>query len=194
MKYKSIVLIVILFILTIFLTTCSEFNIKFEDTGSEQTIIEFEDPGLEQVIRKVIKKPSGDIYDNELKLLQILNAIGDEIISLKGIEHCTALKALDLGENQISDLSPLGKLNNLLLLAIYNNKINDLSPLSGLTSLQVFHLNRNQIDNISQLTNLTSLVYLYLIDNPLKEEAKNSIIPLLEKNGVDVEYEYNVEY
>jgi len=132
MKYKSIVFIAILLVSTIFLITCNESK------------IEFVDPGLEQAIREAIDKPSGGIYDSELKELKELKAAGWDIKSLKGIVLCTSLEVLRLSNNKINDLSPLARIQTLKLL-IYGN-------------------------------------------NPLNQESKNSIIPLLRENGVDVRY------
>jgi internalin A len=48
-----------------------------------------------------------------------------------------------------------------------DNQISDLSPLSGLTNLQELTLRGNQISDISPLMELVNLEYLNLADNPL---------------------------
>jgi len=113
MKYKSMVLIVILLVLTIFLTTCGESK------------VEFDDPGLEQAIREAINKPFSDISARELKELKKLDAAWNEIISLIGIENCTSLEWLDLRNTHINDLSPLVNLNFLRVLYLKGNPLNE---------------------------------------------------------------------
>jgi internalin A len=114
MRCKSMVLSGVLFILMIFLTACSESNIKLEDTGPKQTIVKFENPGLEKALREALNKPSGDIYVNNLKKVKTLIAEFHKIQSLKGIEYCTSLEALSLSYNQINDLRPLAGLTSLV--------------------------------------------------------------------------------
>jgi len=113
MKYKSIVLIVILLCLTIPLQARGDFKVEFEDTD------------LEKVIRTAINKPSGDIYASELMELKKLDAGSDGIISINGIEYCSSLEKLYLDDNQISDLSPLAGLTSLEALILIDNPLND---------------------------------------------------------------------
>jgi len=113
MKYKSIVLIVILLCLTIPLQARGDFKVEFEDTD------------LEKVIRTAINKPSGDIYASELMELKKLDAGSDGIISINGIEYCSSLEKLYLDDNQISDLSPLAGLTSLEALILIGNPLND---------------------------------------------------------------------
>ena len=69
----------------------------------------------------------------------------------------TGLVFLDLGDNQISDLSPLAGLVNLELLGLSGNQIVDVSPLAGLVNLKELWLIANQISDLSPLVGLENL-------------------------------------
>ncbi|MBN1798655.1 MAG: leucine-rich repeat domain-containing protein [Spirochaetales bacterium] len=56
------------------------------------------------------------------------------------------------------------------------------------TSLEALALSYNRINDLRPLSGLTSLTDLFLNDNPLNENAKTAIIPLLKKNGANVFY------
>ena len=64
------------------------------------------DPNLEVAIREAIDKPIGDIYQSDLEELTEFSASERNIVNLSGLEHCTNMTSLDLGYNQISDISP----------------------------------------------------------------------------------------
>jgi hypothetical protein len=87
--------------------------------------------------------------------LTYLNAGGKAIVELTG-EYATNLTYLNLGYNQISDISALTSLTGLTNLQLQVNQISNISPLSGLTSLTYLSLHGpNQISDISVLANLT---------------------------------------
>jgi Leucine-rich repeat (LRR) protein len=132
MKYIIVVLLVMIFVLAIFLTICSE---TFEDTK------------LELLIREALGKSSGDISASELKGLKALEARGKEIKSLRGIECCSSLLFLLLERNSIIDLSPLAGLTSLETLALNENQISDISPLAGLASLKWLILKGNPLND-----------------------------------------------
>ena len=82
---------------------------------------------------------------------------------------------LDLGYNQISDISPLAELEITWAIDLYNNQISDLTPLAGLTNLKYLFASYNQISDLTPITGLTNLTNLGLEANqitdltPLKE-------------------------
>ena len=87
------------------------------------------------------------------------------IKNLLGLENAVNLEKLDLNENEVSDLSPIAKLNKLTKLSLIRNRISDLQPLSELTNLEYLDLYANKIENISPLAKLTSLKHLDLHNN-----------------------------
>lgn len=113
------------------------------------------------------------------------------------LRHCVNLRALDLGHNEIQDLSflgafprlavliladnrvsdlgPLAELKELEYLELFMNNITDLGPLSGLTSLRDLNLTRNRVTDITPLLGLTRLERLWIPDNFLTREQKEQL-------------------
>ncbi|MEG5081772.1 leucine-rich repeat domain-containing protein [Microcoleus sp. AT8-B4] len=81
----------------------------------------------------------------------------------------SSMTELDLGSNQITDISFLGSLTNLTELNLYNNQITDFSFLGSLTNLTTLYLDYNQITDISFLGSLTNLTTLYLNCNRITD-------------------------
>jgi len=132
---------------------------------TEQSAIAFPDPNLEAVIREAIGKPEGAIYASDLNRLEFLDASGNGIENITGLEYCINLENLSLKENEITDVSPLSGLNNLTVLDLSSNEIADASLLNSLINLKSLNLSNNQITDASKLSNLTSLESLNLSGN-----------------------------
>ncbi len=142
------------------------FNVRSSDNNS---IVTFKDKGLEQVVRDTIKKPTGDIYKNDVEKITKLNAIDRKIQDISTLKELTNLQTLSLSANQISDISALKGLANLQTLELTNNRISDISALKGLTNLQTLDLAANQISDISALKELTNLQTLELTNNQISD-------------------------
>ncbi|MCL1832108.1 MAG: leucine-rich repeat domain-containing protein [Oscillospiraceae bacterium] len=69
----------------------------------------------------------------------------------------TNVTSLQLGNNQISDLTPLVKLTSMQMLDLDGNDIVDISSLSSLTNLGYLRLGHNQVTDLSPLINLPNL-------------------------------------
>ncbi|MDD3400107.1 MAG: leucine-rich repeat domain-containing protein [Eubacteriales bacterium] len=81
------------------------------------------------------------------------------------IRYCTELVALDLGHNNIRDISFLEPLTNLKILILSDNKIEDISVLAGLDKLMYIELFLNHIEDLSPLSNKDMLLDLNLCYN-----------------------------
>jgi internalin A len=89
---------------------------------------------------------------------------------------------LDLGRNQISDISSLGSLTNLTTLDLSGNRITDISSLASLTNLTTLNLCSNRITDISSLASLTNLTILNLKWNRITDiSALRSFTPRVKK-------------
>ena len=90
-------------------TTTITMNNDFSITANfeEGDSVTFTDPNLEAAIREAIDIPERPIYPSDLKGLISFTALEKNIADLTGLEYCTNLTELDLGYNQISDISPL---------------------------------------------------------------------------------------
>jgi hypothetical protein len=75
------------------------------------------------------------------------------------------LKYLDLGSNQIDDISVLRDLNGLERLILNYNRISDITPLSNLSRLKFLDMSNNLISDVSPLAGLTKLTSLALLNN-----------------------------
>ena len=79
------------------------------------------------------------------------------------------MEDLDLRDNQISDITPLGNLTRLEDLDLRDNQISDITPLATLTRLRVLELHANQVSDITPLANLTRLEWLDLWGNQVSD-------------------------
>jgi len=130
----------------------------------------FEDPNLELEIRYSLGNKKDVLTQNELLSLDSLlsSVLGDEIVSLKGIEHCENLVYLNMALEKISNISPISELEKLEELNLsQNHRIKDITPLKNLTNLKHLVLDENLISDISPLANLVNLEYLELSYNPI---------------------------
>ncbi len=161
-----------------------------ENSDKDEEVI-INDPVLKKLINKNLSSERADdqkITKKELESLKELSLKNEEgkniltttslkdtpefkfiqthgIKNLLGLENAVNLEKLDLNENEISDLSPIAKLNKLTKLSLIRNRISDLQPLSELTNLEYLDLYANKIENISPLAKLTNLKHLDLHNN-----------------------------
>ena len=100
------------------------------------------------------------------------------------------LQQVDLGSNQIQDISALKDLKKMQELYLYNNQIQNITALKDLNKLQELDLPSNQIQNISALIDLKELQKLYLYSNLIHDipekigNLKRLHILDLEKNKI----------
>ncbi|HAK1136063.1 TPA: LPXTG cell wall anchor domain-containing protein, partial [Listeria monocytogenes] len=84
--------------------------------------------------------------------------------------NMTRLNSLKIGNNKITDLSPLANLSQLTWLEIGTNQISDINAVKDLTKLKMLNVGSNQISDISVLNNLSQLNSLFLNNNQLGNE------------------------
>src|SRR5262249_26311175 len=112
------------------------------------------DKNLETAIRAVLQEPKGDLTDEKLNNVYVLEANGKGIKDLTGLEKCKNLADLKLAKNEITDVKALKDLTNLQLLDLASNKITDITPLAALIKLQYLELSDNQISKVKPLAGL----------------------------------------
>lgn len=83
------------------------------------------------------------------------------------LKYFTNLEYLDIGNNNITDISSLSTLKELTNLEASNNKITDISPLNSLTKLETLYLENNNISDITPIKDLFELNTLLLDNNKL---------------------------
>ena len=85
------------------------------------------DTGLQDCVRQTIS----DEKITRAELLQALNCSHAGIRSLEGLESFTELHTLNLGNNQLSDASPLNTLNKLQRVSLEGNPDLDCNSVDG---------------------------------------------------------------
>ena len=92
---------------------------------------------------------------------------------------------------QLTDVTPLAKLTNLIRLSLSHNPIADVTPLAKLTNLEDLYMASNQIEDVAPLVANIGLGEgdrVNLENNPLSDQALNEQIPTLQARGVEVTY------
>jgi Leucine-rich repeat (LRR) protein len=143
-------------------------------------VVVFPDDGLEGAVRAEIGLLSGDIYRSALMSMTDLTAYNLGIVDLSGLEQCTSLDYLDLGDNAITDLDSLASLTTLTRLYLSRNQITDLNPISVLPILEVLSVSWNNISDISCLVGMSTLLEIDLRNNNITD-----ISPLVTNTNLD---------
>ena len=104
----------------------------------------------------------GYLTEEELQLVEEINAIDWNIASLEGIQLFTNLKRLDVSQNQLTALD-LSKNTNLEALAVSENQLTALD-LSKNTKLKTLNVSYNQLTALDT-SKLTALQELYCYSN-----------------------------
>ena len=162
-----------------------------ESPAPDSLSIVFTDSTLEDVVRQALDRLQGPLTSEDVASLTRISASGKSIQSLAGLEHFTALKKLDLKDNQIADITPLAALIEVDSLALQDNQIVDVTPLTGLTGLSWLELANNLIEDVAPLIANTGLGegdHVNLENNPLSAQALSEQIPALQVRGVEVGY------
>ena len=76
------------------------------------------------------------------------------IKDVSGLEYFSAIEALNLADNEITAIEPLGKLSKLKVLLLTNNKLVNADAVLSLLQLQQLDLKGNQGLDCSELTRL----------------------------------------
>ena len=106
-------------------------------------------------------------------------------IMVPALQTLTSLQELYLGDNQLTDVSPLATLTSLQELDLSDNPLTDVSPLATLTSLQTLVLEDNQLTDVSPLATLTSLRWLWLGNNQLTDVSPLATLTSLHTLGLN---------
>lgn len=140
--------------------------------ASNQQPLAFEDLNLEQELKSLLNKNDDESLTKEdLESLTDVPLAGKGIKSLQGLEYAVNVKTLDLSNNQIEDIKPLGKLTKLTDLSLSRNQLNDLSALAGLVNLNTLSISSNQITDLKPLAGLVNLWRLDAANNNIKDLA-----------------------
>ena len=163
-----------------FLTFASVFGNTCPTPASPPVSIP--DANLRAVIEDSLGKARGaEITRAEMAGLILLEAPNLGISDLTGLEYGVNLTELNLGSNNITDISPLFNLINLRVLHLYGNGLSDwpqLQRLTGLVSLNLGYCDNLDLSVVSSLSNLTDL---NLPGNGITDVSPLSNLPKLER-------------
>ncbi|MBP3656841.1 MAG: leucine-rich repeat domain-containing protein [Clostridia bacterium] len=101
--------------------------------------------------------------------------------SFKGLKFCKDLKALDIGHNEINDLSFLSELTGLKVLILACNDIKDISVIAQMKELEYLELFTNPITDITPIAELTNLRDLNLSNLKIDDLTPLYDLPNLER-------------
>lgn len=154
-------------------------------------VVTFADSLLEVDVRQALQQPDGDLLSLDLETIASLDASGDSVADLSGLQFVRFVTDLDLAGNRFASIAPLSALKRLESLDLSGNTLGSVAalagltalrqldlgntgiasvtPLAGLTSLEVLSLNVNQISSLAALSGLTSLRQLNLRDNQIAD-------------------------
>ncbi len=162
------------------------------------------DPALRQLVRETLELPNNvPLTQLEIKRLTQLIQYKSDIQKLTGLEHATSLERLEIygshitdlfpikdltnltrlgiawNRTQLSDISSLAKLTNLIILDLNANAISDITVLAGLTKLETLKLHFNVISDVTPLAGLTNLIHLDVSVNPISDLSPVLHVPNL---------------
>ena len=133
-------------------------------------VVDIPDPNLQEAIRSSLSLGAGvPITVQDMLNLNTLYSQNAGISNLKGLEYALNLVDFNLGQNPITDISPIQNLEKITGLSFWGCRITDISPLQNLRNLRGFLLGYNQIEDITPLSNLTNLEHVDLARNRIKD-------------------------
>lgn len=101
--------------------------------------------------------------------------------TVQPLRYCTDLVALDLGHQNISDLSFLRPLKKLKVVILADNRISDIGVLGELPELEYIEMFMNRITDVSPLANLANLHDLNICSNKVSDFTPLCSIKTLER-------------
>ena len=129
--------------------------------------VTFDNDALEAAVKSELGiGPDAPILETDLaENLTRLIATGKGIDNLTGLEGATALTTLDLGQNAIASIDPLGPLANLETLDLADNRIQQIRAITNLPVLETLDLKNNSLISLDYLEDLPALQTLSLNGN-----------------------------
>lgn len=106
---------------------------------------------------------------------------GHTSADMEVLRYCKNLRALDLGHNDLTDLSFLSELDELHLLILADNQITDISVLAELENLEYIELFMNRVTDLTPLSNLTHLMDLNVTSNRVESLEPLYSMPWLKR-------------
>lgn len=137
------------------------WNVGFRVASISETVI-FADANLQAAVEEELAKQGiyPPITKSDMLNLTSLKAQNRNMANIAGIEWAVNLGYLNIGDNQITDITRLSSLSNLHYLRLTNNPLGNIGSLSNLTTLQHLGLQGCSLNEISDIGNLSNLTFL----------------------------------
>ncbi len=119
------------------------------------------------------------------KNLEALDLGHNQIGDISFISNLKKLKVLILADNDIVDISPIENLENLEYLEVFKNRIKDVSPLEKNTKLKDFNASYNRIKDVTPLLKLKNIERIWLSHNGISKDVKETLINSLPNVQID---------
>ena len=131
---------------------CQKYSVSLNDKVIYTPPSIFKDYALADAqLQACVEQTIIDLQATSPAQITQLNCSNAGIKSLAGLEKFYALKALNLADNQLTQIDELGKLGRLEILVLSNNRINDATPLLALLHLKELRLNNNPLADCSAI-------------------------------------------
>lgn len=145
-----------------------------DDIINEDAIkIEFHDQNLEREVRKLLERPSDDIYNVDVEKISIMTIQNVPIKDIQDLQYFKGLSQLEISSAKLTDVSALQDLPRLKELNLSNNQITNAAPLGKIQTLQRLTLSGNYIRNMAPLYDLKNLVQLDVAGNSITGVTKD---------------------
>lgn len=151
-----------------------------EDLPCPDYAIDWKDENLEAAMRKETEIRDREIMLSDVYGITKLDIRGNDISDISALSVMTNLVSLNLKNNDISDISALAELTKLQGLTLDNNEITDISVLSGLYQLVSFSAEENRIVDVSPLSGLSNLNSINMKNNQIEDISALSGLQNLE--------------
>lgn len=115
----------------------------------EAQYVQFPDANLAAAVGGALGVPANQITPAEMQTLTSFYADWWSIGDTTGLENAWNLTSLDLGGNNLTNLSGLAGLTNLQILSIWDCGLTNISALSTLTNLDYLLLGYNRLTNVA---------------------------------------------
>lgn len=140
-----------------------------EDLPCPDYAIDWKDENLEAAMRKITEIRDREIMLSDVYGITELKLLKKDISDISALSVMENLVSLNLKNNHISDISALAELTKLQGLNLDNNEITDISSLNGLYQLVSLSANENRIVDISPLSGLSNLNVVRMNNNQIED-------------------------
>lgn len=163
----------------------SYFMAGEEELADQDSEEDYDGPSfLTALKRRVYGNLNVDFPMYLLEDLEEIEMADYELEYLDGIDACRHARAVDLSNNNLTDISELAYLRQVERLYLANNHVSLIDALSNLRVLQVLDLSFNDVDDLSPLFELSHLSYLNVMGNRVPAWQ----LETLQLKGVSVVY------